>query len=391
MLVSLYFSYNKASLSFFFTFSSKKHNAFPFENIAKFNVSIFDKNLADGFDLPIKTSELADNSNILNPLRFDKFSIKKSFALSMSGEDYIALPYNRQFNVYTIGRGTVVYSDNHDKESGYIVMILHKYFENGEIKYILSEYNNLKEVFVRKNDILNRHQKIGTFVKSTKYKSLHFEIRKASLFAYPVIFNPPAHNKPISWIKKNYESPTSFILQRLNLTLPSDEKLVVLVIKKDYKMELYRRGNLFKTYDIALSQEPGKKMNEGDNRTPEGDYKICQMFKGPFTEKDANGSGLFLGSRWIGISYPNILDAADAKNRGMIKAEEFDSIMSSLSRNEMPPKNTYLGGGIGIHGWKGDWPKDLKDITWGCVSMKQKDLEELYDLVSPGTIVIITK
>jgi murein L,D-transpeptidase YafK len=376
-------------------YRSSRLSPFNADNFPNHNISLFDKELTDGFDMPLEVS-LTSSSNIaadalFNPIAFHKFHLKKKLGCILSGEDYLNLPMNKAITVSTIAKGKVVFAENCGQNYENIVMILHKYHENGEIKFILSLYSHLKEIYVNKGDIVSRHQKIGIFLKDNYTKAMHFELRKESLFAYPVVFNPALYKKDIRWIKDNYESPSAFIKSHTSLIVPAAQQMLVLVRKNNYEMCIYNNGNKSKTYEVAISQEPGKKMNEGDNRTPEGEYRICQMFKGPFTEKDANGSGLFLGTRWLGLSYPNKYDALSAKIRGLVKLAQYDSIIYALNRNEMPPKNTYLGGGIGIHGWNGDWPSKLKDITWGCISMKQKDLEELYDISTIGTIVIITK
>jgi lipoprotein-anchoring transpeptidase ErfK/SrfK len=44
-----------------------------------------------------------------------------------------------------------------------------------------------------------------------------------------------------------------------------------------------------------------------------------------------------------------------------------------------------------IHGWKGDWTADRnQNITWGCISMHNKDLEKFFDVVNLLTPIIIT-
>ena len=345
-----------------------------FTNIPKDKSSLFAEDLADGFDMPVI-----------------KFKVQSSkFNVNDSNDSE-----TKVLDVCTIGKGRVVYADNCGKEHGYIVMIMHKYYENGEIKYIISEYTNLDEALVKENDAVVRHQKIGMFKKRESKRSsshsFHFEIRREKAFYLPVYFDPSANRMSNDWIKDNYENAEEFISERKVIILPVKMDTLIVVSKKNYRMDVFEYGKSIKTYEIALSQEVGKKMNEGDNRTPEGEYRICQKFKGPFTEKDALGAGLYLGTRWLGLSYPNKYDARRALDMGLIKKTDYDTIVSSLNRNEMPIKTTSLGGGIGIHGWNGDWPEKLKDITWGCVSMKKKDIEEVYDMVGIGTRVIIRK
>ena len=54
--------------------------------------------------------------------------------------------------------------------------------------------------------------------------------------------------------------------------------------------------------------------------------------------------------------------------------------------------SAYIGGEIGIHGVNpnADYLIDEgKNWTWGCISLKNKDVDEIYSLVIVGTIVKI--
>ena len=58
------------------------------------------------------------------------------------------------------------------------------------------------------------------------------------------------------------------------------------------------------------------------------------------------------------------------------------------------PANARIGGGVGIHG---TWPNDdyiidrYKNWTMGCISMKNRDVEDLYSYLPVGTRVTIGK
>jgi len=58
------------------------------------------------------------------------------------------------------------------------------------------------------------------------------------------------------------------------------------------------------------------------------------------------------------------------------------------------PKNAEIGGGIGIHG---TWPHEnfavdrYDNWTNGCISLKNEDVEELFNTIPSGTKVIIQK
>jgi hypothetical protein len=69
-----------------------------------------------------------------------------------------------------------------------------------------------------------------------------------------------------------------------------------------------------------------------------------------------------------------------------------ESIIAAHKRKVMPPQNTALGGGIGIHGWaENGWdPAGSRALTWGCLSLNQDDLLEIFAEATSGTPVIIS-
>jgi lipoprotein-anchoring transpeptidase ErfK/SrfK len=56
------------------------------------------------------------------------------------------------------------------------------------------------------------------------------------------------------------------------------------------------------------------------------------------------------------------------------------------------PRGARIGGGIGIHG---TWPRDdmavdyMQQWTNGCISLKNDEVDELYDIIPVGTKVTI--
>jgi len=165
------------------------------------------------------------------------------------------------------------------------------------------------------------------------------------------------------------------------------EPRLLIARKGQYRMRLYAHGELVKTYVIGLAQNPiGHKQEEGDNRTPEGRYRIIQKVVGPFP----GAFGAFLGPRWIRLNYPNDEDAEAGLRRGLVTKAQVAKIHAANRAGVQPPKDTKLGGGIGIHGWFGKWPgEDRQNLTWGCITLQNPDLEDLYDRVQVGTRVII--
>jgi len=178
---------------------------------------------------------------------------------------------------------------------------------------------------------------------------------------------------------------TEKVLPALPDSLKNEDTLLI-AYKSKYRMQLYYKGELQKTYIIGLGQEPiGHKEQQGDNRTPEGDYRIIEKAVGPFT-----GANPYLGNRWMRINYPNSADAKGGLAKQFITQTECDKIIAANKKGTEPLKTTKLGGGIGIHGWYGSWPgDDEQDITWGCISMQNADVEDVYDRIGLQTRIII--
>lgn len=134
----------------------------------------------------------------------------------------------------------------------------------------------------------------------------------------------------------------------------------ILVEKKDRRLTLISKGEVLKTYRIALGGNPnGPKESADDNKTPEGNYII-----------DARNKD----SRYhlsLHISYPNAKDKKRAKELGVSP-----------------------GGDIMIHGLKNGFSRvgsahTEVDWTKGCIAVTDEEIEEIYRLAKDGTVVEI--
>lgn len=134
----------------------------------------------------------------------------------------------------------------------------------------------------------------------------------------------------------------------------------VLVRKGERRLYLMRRGEVLRSYRVALGLNPvGHKERSGDFRTPEGRYRL---------ERRNPRSDFFLS---IQVSYPNARDAAQAR------------------RNGWSP-----GGSIMIHGLPNDPRKSAEyyatqDWTDGCIAVSNADMLEIWMLVSNNTPIEI--
>ncbi len=157
----------------------------------------------------------------------------------------------------------------------------------------------------------------------------------------------------------------------------------ILVKKAERKLLLYRREDgkekLLKTYQIALGNTPiGTKRKQGDGATPEGDYYI--------THKNPR-SQFYLS---LGISYPNIADADEGLNNGLITKAQHQAIVAAIRNQTLPPQNTKLGGDIFIHGGgTGKLFGLIRDWTLGCVALENDEIKELFETVPVKTPVRI--
>ena len=291
--------------------------------------------------------------------------------------------------VFAAASGVVVESRDFGSPWGNVVMIRHLVLENLTVDTVYSSYAHLGKRLVQTGDQVVRRQEIGDIgTGGGAYPAhLHLEIRKQKMRDMPADYWPSADGKDQQWIKENYFEPSNYIQKHRKCLVPSKEKQLLIAKKSDYLMKLYTEGKLVKEYRIALGQSPdGHKLMQGDNKTPEGQYRIIEKSIGPF----GGAYGSFLGSRWMRLNYPNTWDAEVGLSRKMISKAQFEQIEKANREGREPLKTTKLGGGIGIHGWSGSWPgADQQNLTWGCISMEQDELEALYSTIQKGCTVLI--
>jgi hypothetical protein len=95
----------------------------------------------------------------------------------------------------------------------------------------------------------------------------------------------------------------------------------------------------------------------------------------------------FLGSRWLRISYPNLEDGERGIRQGLIDQPTSDAIKRAWENKSIPPQYTALGGGVGIHG--GNSKEQGHNWTWGCIGLRDQDIEDFFDYVQVGTPIFI--
>lgn len=164
----------------------------------------------------------------------------------------------------------------------------------------------------------------------------------------------------------------------LSPTRADTQEYLVEVWKSKHRMEVWHDGKLLSTYEVAFGKEPlGDKEVQGDKRTPVGRYFVAEK----------HVSGRF--HRFLGLSYPNIDDAARGYEEGLISASQWADIFVAEVRERMPTSSTRLGGFIGIHGYGRRPYVPVIDWTDGCLAVSNEEAEYLYRTLPIGTPVVI--
>lgn len=132
-------------------------------------------------------------------------------------------------------------------------------------------------------------------------------------------------------------------------------------------MNLYQYGRLTRSYPAVFGRKSGKKMYEGDQRTPTGLYMII--------DKDHHRRW----SRFMLLDYPTEHDVR--------------RYWQNIAAGAVPKRGdgyAGIGGAIGIHGTDRERFNRV-GINWtlGCISLFNADVKELYNFVSVGTLVYI--
>jgi murein L,D-transpeptidase YafK len=134
----------------------------------------------------------------------------------------------------------------------------------------------------------------------------------------------------------------------------------ILVEKSARRLTLFHGGQSLKRYPVALGHTPiGAKREEGDQRTPEGNY----MIDAHKPDSDFH--------RALHVSYPNPSDTLSAEQRGV-----------------MPGGDIMIHGLQNGRGWVGAFHR-LTDWTAGCIAVTDKQIEEIYRAVPDGTPIEI--
>lgn len=147
----------------------------------------------------------------------------------------------------------------------------------------------------------------------------------------------------------------------------SEEPVLIVVDKGCRTLNLYQYGRVVRSYPVVLGRKPGRKLYEGDKRTPTGLYMII--------DKDHHRRW----SRFMLLDYPTEQDVR--------------RYWQNVPAGMVPRRGggyPGVGGEIGIHGTDRE-AFNRVGINWtlGCISLFNLDVQELYSFVQVGTLVYI--
>jgi murein L,D-transpeptidase YafK len=144
------------------------------------------------------------------------------------------------------------------------------------------------------------------------------------------------------------------------------EKVSILVEKSKYKLTVFYDNQPVKSYPIVLGSAPvGDKRAEGDRKTPEGIYRVRDRYPHP------------QWSKFIWLDYPT--------------QQDWQEHSQAKLAGEIAP-DTTIGSEVGIHGVPNGLDSAIdrrSNWTWGCISLKNKDVNEIYEVVTQGTLIEI--
>jgi hypothetical protein len=267
------------------------------------------------------------------------------------------------FDLPSIGAGDVrvIAHGRVASSNGVTVAIDHVFYENHERRQIRSVYEPVATMSVRAGQVVKRGDRIGatTQVPTDVRLELSDEART---------------------------EPASFIRSHRRLAVPQDEPVLLLVSSRERKLRLRLAGRHAGDFEVAFGQEEGRKRQQHDLRTPLGMYFVVAKSRGPF----AGPYGSFYGGHWIKVNYPNAYDAARARQQGLLTKDVATGIAAEWWKRRPTLQDTPLGGGIGFHGWADDWDLDgPRRLSWGCVVMRNADIERVFDRIPMGAMVVI--
>ena len=155
---------------------------------------------------------------------------------------------------------------------------------------------------------------------------------------------------------------TSAQIQSIRQNTPID---IIHVYKNQRYLVLQHQNKIIRRYPIRLGFSPiGHKIKEGDGKTPEGRYVIDWR----------NRQSSFYKS--LHVSYPNAKDQQNAQLLGVSTGGDIMIHGSATTKQVkvLPNLMRYF---------------PQKDWTWGCIAVRNIDIDEIWQLVNNSTVIEI--
>ena len=145
--------------------------------------------------------------------------------------------------------------------------------------------------------------------------------------------------------------------KRINGRLIADS---IVVVKSTRRMTLFYRGDSTAVFLVALGKAPtGNKTERGDNRTPEGVYRIDAR----------NPQSEFYRS--VHISYPSVAERERAMRLGIDPGGD-------IMIHGLPARFATVGDAHRLYDW-----------TKGCIAVTNQEMDEIFDAVQLGAVIEI--
>jgi lipoprotein-anchoring transpeptidase ErfK/SrfK len=221
-----------------------------------------------------------------------------------------------------------------------------RYLQSGDLLSAKDTYRSIIEKFPGSDNVQRAQEEL----ENTNVLMLFSPIPTSDSVLYEI-----QKGDTLAKIAKKFSNTQDMILRANNLKNPKvvplgrkikvhNEKFSIVVDKSQNTLTLKSSDKIVKTYRVSTGL---------NNSTPIGSFKIINKIVDPTwytagTVIPADSPKNILGSRWMGLSAPS----------------------------------------YGIHGTTE--PQSIgKQVTSGCVRMKNSEVEELYQIVPEGTEVII--
>lgn len=192
------------------------------------------------------------------------------------------------------------------------------------------------------------------------------------------LFNKMGYVPPLSYFfrkeiaKVNLHSP---FVELLNYEKPINKLVAysidktqtqILIEKSQYRLTVYYQNQPIKSYPVVFGNNPTRdKLKEGDMKTPEGIFKVKDLYPHP------------QWSKFIWLDYPN--------------HQSWEKHLKA-KRSRIIPISASIGNAIGIHGvnqGSNYLINERNNWTWGCISLKNEDVDEIYSIIEVGTVIKI--